>query len=89
MWMVFDGTSQLGEVLVVVPRFLASDWNIQQHLVRMMFLAKNTTGEETARELVNVLSVLQSIPPHLLAAMKNGASVYHEAMCTISIVYPR
>ena len=55
----------------------------------MMFLAKNMTGEETARELTNVLSVLRSIPPHLLAAMKNGASVYHEAMCTISVVYPR
>ena len=38
---------------------------------------------------VNVLSVLFSIPPHLLlAAMRDGASVNSVAMRTVSIVYP-
>ena len=87
--MIFDGTSRLGEVLVVVLRFLDSDWKIQQRLVRMMFLAKNMTGEETARESINVLSVSLSIPPHLLlAAMRDRASVNNVAMRTISVVYP-
>ena len=86
---IFDGTSRLGEVLVVVLRFIDDDFKIQQRLVRMMFLMKSLTGEETARELINVLSVLFSIPPHLLlAAMRDGASVNGVAMRTVSIVYP-
>lgn len=49
---------------------------------------KSLTGEETARELINVLSVLFSIPPHLLlAAMRDGTSVNSVAMHTVSIVY--
>ena len=86
---IFDGTSRLGEVLVMVLRFIDDDFKIQQRLVRMMFLMKSLTGEETARELINVLSVSFSIQPHLLlAAMRDGASVNHVAMRTVSIVYP-
>lgn len=86
---IFDGTSRLGEALVVVLRFIDDDFKIQQCLVRMMFLMKSLTGEETARELINVLSVLFSIPPHfLLAAMRDGASVNSVAMRTVKIVYP-
>ena len=86
---IFDGTSRLGEVLVVVLHFIDGDFKIQQRLIRMMFLMKSLTGEEIARELINVLSVLCSIPPHLLfAAMRDGASVNSVAMRTVSIVYP-
>lgn len=86
---IFDGTSRLGEVLVMVLRFIDDDFKIQQRLVRMMFLMKSLTAEETARELINVLSVSFTIQPHLLlAAMRDGASVNHVAMCTVSIVYP-
>ena len=86
---IFDGKSRLGEVLAVVLRFVDSDFNIQQHLVQMMFLMTSLTGEETARELINVLSVSLSIPPQLLlAAMRDGASVNGVAMRTVSIIYP-
>ena len=52
-----------------------------------MFLMKSMTGEETARESINVLSVSYSIQPHLLfAAVRDGASVNSVAIRTISIV---
>ena len=95
---IFDGTSRLGEVLEVVLHYVDSDFNIQQRLVRMMFLMKCTIGDETARELSNEqtaressneLSVSYSNPPHiLLATMRDVASVNSVAMHTISIVYP-
>ena len=81
--------SRLGEVLAVVLRFIDGGFQIQR-LVRMMFLMKSLTNEETARELISVLSVSFSIPPHLLlAAMRDGASVNNVAMRTVSIVYPQ
>ena len=72
----------------MVLHFVDSDFNIQQRLVQMMFLMKSLTGEETARELINVLSVSLSIPPQLLAAMRDGASVNGVVMRTVSIIYP-
>ncbi len=68
--------------------FIDSDFVIQQRLVRLMFLMKSLTGEETARELITVLSVSLSIAPEfLLASMRDGASVNGVAMRTVSIVY--
>ena len=86
---IFDGTSRLGEVLEVVLYYVDSDFNIQQSLIRIMFLMKCTIGDETARESSNELSVSYSNPPHiLLATMRDVASVNIVAMCTTSIVYP-
>lgn len=54
-----------------------------------MFVMKSMTGEGTARELINVLSVSLSIPTNcLLAAMQDGASVNNVAMRTLSVIYP-
>ena len=52
----FDSTSCLGEVMVVVLCFV-QDGKIVQHVIRVEFLAKSMTGEEVARELINVLSI--------------------------------
>ena len=54
---IFDGTTYLGEALAIVIRYVTDDWSIQQKLVRLQILAKSLTGEEVARELINVLSV--------------------------------
>ena len=52
--LIFDGTSRLGEVLAVVFRYIGDGWQICQRLVRLEFLAKSLTGEEVARELINI-----------------------------------
>ena len=47
------------------------------------------SGEEVARELINILSMEFCVKsPLLLAAMRDGASVNSVAMRTVSVVYP-
>ena len=71
---IFDGTTRLGEALVIVLRFV-DDFVIKQRLVRFLTLTKSLTGEEIARELINVLSVEYSISSErVLASMRDRAS---------------
>ena len=51
---IFDGTTRLGEALVIILRFV-DDFVIKQRLVRFLTLTKSLTGEEIARELINIL----------------------------------
>ena len=87
---IFDGTSRLGEAVVLVLRFIDSnDWSPQQRLVRLQLLAKSMCGDEVARELVSILSTELSIPGgKLVAAMRDRASTNGVAMRTLKIVYP-
>ena len=85
---IFDGTSRLGEVLVVIVRYV-HQLKIEQRLVRVQFMAKSMKGEEEARELISVLSVTLGIKTELLiAAMRDRASVNNVAIRTLSIIYP-
>ena len=85
---IFDGTTRLGEALAVVLRFF-SGWKIQQRLVRISLLAKSMTGEEAARELLTVLSTELGIAAsHVIAAMRDRASVNNVAMRTVAVMYP-
>ena len=86
---IFDGTTYLGEALAIVIQYVTDDWSIQQKLVRLQILAKSLTGEEVARELINVLSVNYGISSkRLLAAIKDRVSVNVVALKTLKIVYP-
>ncbi len=38
---IFDGSTHVGEALVVVLRFVDGAWNVQQRLVRIQLLAKS------------------------------------------------
>ena len=49
---IFDGTSRLGEVFIIVVRYI--DCAIQQKVIRLRALVTSMTGEEIARELVSV-----------------------------------
>ena len=85
---IFDGTTRLGEALAVVLRFF-SGWKIQQRLVRISLLAKSMMGEEAARELLTVLSTELGIAAsHVIAAMRDRASVNNVAMRTVAVMYP-
>lgn len=85
---VFDGTTRLREVLVVIL-CVTVDWKLEQRLVCLEFLKHSLKGEEVARELISTLSVDMGIPPNLLlGAMRDRASVNNVAMNTVNIVYP-
>ena len=86
---IFDGTTHLGEAMAVVLRFVNTEWQIEQRLVRLMLLSKSMTGEEIARELIVVLSTGLGIGPEMLiAAMRDRAAVNGAAMRTVKVLYP-
>ena len=86
---IFDGTTRLGEAMAVVVRFVSDEWEIEQRLLQLKMLAKSMTGEEIAREVISVLSTSYSIGSnHLLAGMRDRASVNNVAMRTIKVLYP-
>ena len=85
---IFDGTTRLGEVLVVVLRYI-EDWEVKQRLVRVDFLQKSLNAEELARQIISVLSVTLSVEcSNLIAVMRDGASVNAAAMRTVKVMYP-
>ena len=87
---IFDGTSQLGEALAIVVRYITDDWKINQNLIRLQMLAKRLCGEELARELISVLSVTYSVSTNqLLACMRDRSTVNNVAARTLKIVYPQ
>ena len=86
---IFDGTTRLGEALVIVVRFVDDEFVIQQRLVRLQLLAKSMTGEEIARELINCLSVEYSVRADLvLATMHDRAASNNVAIRTLKVINP-
>lgn len=86
---ILDGTSRMGEALAIILRYVGDDWDLQQRLVRVQMLSKSLTGEEIARELINILSGMYGIRSNsLLGAMRDRASTNNVAMQTLKVVYP-
>ena len=85
---IFDGTSRLGEALVIVLRFL-DNWEIKQRLVQLQILVKSITGEELAREILGVLCrEFKLSTEQVLAAMRDRASVNNVAIRHIKVMFP-
>lgn len=79
-------TMHVCEAMVVVLRYVDDDWQIKQQVCRLMLVAKSMTGEEVARQLIATLSTELSIPAnHVVAFMRDQASVNNVAMRTISV----
>ena len=86
---IFDGTSRLGEAMVIILQFVTRYWKIEQRLIHMQLLAKSLTGEEIARELITVLQAKYGISAGtLLASMHDRASTNAVALTTAKVLYP-
>ncbi|CAB4023964.1 RNA-directed DNA polymerase from transposon BS [Paramuricea clavata] len=86
---VFDGTTRLGGALVIIVRFLDSEWKIQQRLLRFLLLANSLAGEEVAREIISVLAREYGVATELpVATMRDRASVNNVAVRTIKVIFP-
>ena len=84
---IFDGTTRLREVLVIVLRFV-HEWSVCQCLVHVSFLQKSLNSEQLARQIISVLSVILGVDSDkLVAVMRDGASVNTAAMRFISVMY--
>lgn len=87
---IFDGTTHVCEAMVLVLRYISDALEIQQHVCRMMLLAKSMTGEEVACQIITALSTDLGIPSNLvLAAMRDRAPVNDVAMRTVTVIYNR
>jgi len=85
---IFDGTTHTCEALAVVIRFISDDFVIQQCLIGIQLLAKSLSGEEIAREVINLLSAKFGIGPNrLISAMRDRASANNIVIQTIKVVY--
>ena len=83
---IFDGTSRIGEAMVIILRFVDKDWIIQHRLIGLQLLAKSMTGEKIARELISVLQVQYDVDSSsLIAAMHDRASVNNIAMSFVCV----
>ena len=85
---IFDGTSRLGEVFVIVARFVDSDWVVHQRLMRVKMLANSLSGEEIAREIINPLSLEYRVRSEYVSIMHDCASTNVVAMRTLKVLYP-
>ena len=75
--------------MAIILRYVSDFWTLEQRLVRIQLLSKSMTGEEIARELINVLSVTYTIgSDQLIAAVRDRAAVNNVAMRTLA-VYPK
>ena len=61
---IFDGTTHVCEAMVVVLRYVRSDWVIKQSVCHLMLLAKSMSGEKIARQIIMVLCTELGIPSH-------------------------
>ena len=86
---IFDGSTRLGEALVIVVRYIDKDWNIQQRLLKLEVLANSMNAEELAQRLIQCLAVEYGIQPNqLLAAMRDGASVNEAGLRQVMFFFP-
>ena len=86
---IFDGTTRLGEAMVILIRYVADDWSLVQRMLQVRLLAKSMTGNEIARELISTLSTKYGVGSScLLAAMRDRASVNNVAVQVLQVVYP-
>ena len=88
---IFDGSTHLGEMLVILIRFVREDFEICQRLVRVHVLAKSLNAQQLAREIITTLSTdLQYPSERVLAMVRDGASVNSAAVKILKdALYPQ
>ena len=88
--LIFDGSTYHGEALVIIVRFVQSDYTICQRLVRVRLLSKSVNGQELAHEVITVLSTqLQYPTDRVVAAIRDGTNVNTAAVRFLKdIMYP-
>lgn len=55
--LIFDGSTRLGEAIVIIVRFVSENWSIVQRLIRLDICAKSVNAQDLAHVLNDCLSV--------------------------------
>ena len=87
---VFDGSTHLRKALVIILRFITTNLEAAQRLVRLRILSKGLTSQQLAREIITCLSTEYHLPTTaLVAAIRDGAAVSGAAMRYDRDMYPQ
>ena len=88
---IFDGSTYLGEALVVLVRFVNDKFEICQRLVRVHVLAKSLKGQDLAREVISVLSKELQYPSDKVIDVTRNGEALNGAACNIlkDVMYPK
>ena len=88
--LIFDGSTRLGEAIVIIVRFVSDNWSIVQRLIRLDICAKSVNAQDLAHVLNDCLSIDYQVRGNsLLATMKDGASVNQATLNHIKFVFPK
>ena len=77
---IFDGSTRLGEALAIIVRFVDSQGNVQQRLVRLQVLAKSLKAEELAQCLIQALAVEYAIRGCIFFQRKFSQEFYENVL---------
>ena len=58
---ISDGTTRLGEAVVILSRYVTDDWEIKQRLVRMQTVSKAVSAQQLAQLLNECLSLRYNV----------------------------
>ena len=83
IFVIFDGTSRLGEAFVSVFRFVDLDFNLHQKLVKYKTYEKSLKGTEISRILVDLLRDASVTFEQVLGTCRDGASTNSKAITTL------
>ena len=82
---IFDGTTRLGEALVILIRWIPADFSrVEQRLVAFRTTFKHTSGAELAQLIMQVLlTTLKIQPPDVVGGARDSCSTNGVAMRAI------
>lgn len=87
---VFDGTTRLGEAIVLLARTVDDRLQIQQRLLSVRTTQQSVTGAQLAGLIIDVLSRSLDIPAgkSVVSSCRDRASVNNVACSTVKGVWP-
>jgi hypothetical protein len=85
---IFDGTTRLGEALVILLRWIPADFaKVEQRLIAFRTTFKHTSGAELAQLIMSVLlTTMKLLPNDLVGGARDSCSTNGVAMRTIKAV---
>jgi len=83
IFLIFDGTTRLGEAFACVGRFVDDSFTVKQRLLSFKTLKQSMTGVQIAFSVAQSLSEAGIPNENLLGTNRDGASVNEVAMSTL------
>jgi len=80
LFLIFDGTTRLGEAFVVVARWVDENMNLYEHILKFKTLRASMNAPQMQHEIFTYLAEAGSSLERLVGCNRDGASVNQAAM---------